>query len=554
MKALSLKSHSEIAELPIDSQWDMLTSAKRQKAQKWVGLVGFLVEQSKFTDTSISGVVDWFISIVGTSKYPSYEEMALKLGRNGNPPSRASLIAKCNSYRAEGIMGLVPKHKGSSRQEFGWEARAIHFWQLPSKPSYQAVAEWLNQEGHESASYNRVRAYLKSLPADIQIRGRIGQKLFNNTQRSYVRRTTVNLEPGTVYQGDGNTIDIYMRHPSGNKVWRAELTLWIDVASRYVVGWYVSEAESANSTLFALSHALISQNHIPAMLHIDNGSGYKNKMMSDDSYGFYHRLGISVMHSLPYNAKGKGHVERFFGTMQRKFLKRFPSYCGADMDNEASQKLLKDFHNGKTELPTREDFIRAFSAWLDVYHANPHRGLDGNTPQNVYADRTLTPLESESAAIFWPRTERTVRRACVHFGNREYGNSELIHYNGKQVQVEYNLHDDSMVRILDQKCRWICDAELIHKADYLPSSRIEEAKQKRAIAQTKRLAAKQREIEDRARIGITHDKVLDQFRESAGELACQNVSQVIPDHSQSQNPLDTLKTSTTKTINIEDIY
>ena len=510
---LPVKVSREIAALPTDSEWDALPDSKRQAAEKWATLVRYLVKKTLVESTSITSVVDWFLASINT-RDDEIIHLAKELGRNGKPPSRGNLIKRCKAYQERGIMGLVPKHKGSAAREWGWESRALFYWQKPSKPSYQLVAEWLEDEGHDTATYERVRRYIKSLPADYRERGRIGRKLFDNTRRSFIRRTTDGLAPGAVYQGDGNTLDVYLQHPTGKKPWRAELTLWIDVASRYVTGWYLSEAESGNSTLYALSHALFLQEHIPAYLHIDNGSGYKNMMMSDEATGFYSRLGISIMHSRPYNAKGKGHVERFFGTMQRKFLKQYDSFCGPEMDKEALQTLLKRVKKGEVSLPTRAEWIEDFIHWLERYHTTSHRGLDGKTPAEVWEQLERFPIEEASSAIFWPRKTRSVSRQSVRIDNREYSNAELLHYNGGQVIVEYALHRDDYVRILDNSGRWICDASLIQKQPYISESRIVDAENKRKLEQTKRLAVKQQEIEDRSQLGITHDQVL----ESAAQL------------------------------------
>ena len=439
-------------------------------------------------------------------------DVALKLGRKDKLPSKSTLNRWVNDYSAHGLIGLAPNHKGSDAKAYGWEARAHHLYSLPSKPSISAVARKLVAEGFDKVTEVRVRRYLNNLPADQgeMSRGRLGARLFNNTQKTFKRRTTENLPVGSIYSGDGHTLDVYLKHPNGGLApWRAELTLYIDITSRYVVGWWVSEAESANSTLFALSNALITLDHIPAYLHIDNGSGYKNKMMSDEATGFYARFGMSIMHSLPYNAKGKGHVERFFRTMECDCNKWFESYCGEEMADEPIQLLLKKVKKGEKQLPTLGQWMDAFTVWLDQYHNKTHRGLDGKTPAELWATLERHSVEPKSAAIFWPRTTRTVSRECVRLDNREYMAPTLIQYNGRKVQIEYNLHDDAQVRILDDKGRWVCDATLVNKVDYIPSSRIEEAKQKRLRSQIKRLEVHANEKRERAGLAVTHDQVLD---------------------------------------------
>ncbi len=442
---------------------------------------------------------------------PSLIDIAKTLGRKGELPSYSTINRWVNDYSKNGLLGLAPAHKGSERKDYGWEVRAMRLYALPSKPSISAVFRKLVSEGFADISESLVRRYINALPAQQgeMSRGRLGPRLYENTQKTFNRRSTENLPVGSCFQGDGHTLDIYMQHPTGKKPWRAELTLWIDVTSRYVVGWYLSEAESAHSTLFALSYSILKHDHVPAILHIDNGSGYKNKMMGDESTGFYARLGIDVMHSRPYNAKAKGQVERFFGTMERDFNKWFDSYCGADMADEAIQLLLKKYKKGEATLPTREQWMSAFTDWLEQYHNNPHGGLNGKTPAELWATLERHPVEMKSTAIFWPRTTRVVKRQAIMLDKREYMAPELVQYNNKKLTIEYNLHDDLSVRILDDKGRWLCDAKLVTKQDYLPASRLEEAKQKRLASSIKRLEVHAQEKRDRAGLSITHDQVID---------------------------------------------
>ena len=493
-----------------DDAWSRLPESKRKVANDRNKIVA-AVKQLIDDDYSQRAAIELLLLRIDANEADdALIEIARTLGRAGKPPGYSTVKRWMDDYNNYGLVGLAPSHKGSESKQYGWEVRALHLYSLPSKPSISAVARKLIAEGFDHVTETRVRRFINNLPADKAelSRGRLGTKLFNNTQKTFKRRSTENLPVGALYSGDGHTLDVYLQHPSGNKPWRAELTLYIDVTSRTIVGWYVSEAESAHSTLFALSHALITLDHIPAYLHIDNGSGYKNKMMSDDATGFYDRFGMSVMHSLPYNAKGKGHVERFFKTMECDFNKWYPSYCGADMADEAVQLLLKKHKKGEVQLPTLDQWCHDFEQWLEQYHNTKHRGLNGKTPAEVWATLERHPVEPRSAAIFWPRTTRTVSRECVRLDNREYMAPELIQYNSRQVQIEYNLHDDGFVRVMDNKGRWVCDAKLVNKIDYLPTSRLEEAKQKRLQSQIKRLEVHANEKRERAGLAITHDQVL----------------------------------------------
>lgn len=434
-------------------------------------------------------------------------KLALELGNKGQPVGKAQIVRWVQAAEEQGKQALVDERTGRKRQEYGWELRAMHLYARPQKPSMQFVVDQLQREGFETATYNRVRGYLMSLPTDLTTHstGRLGAQKARATARTYVQRDTEKLEVGMVYQGDGHTVDVYMAHPLTGDIWRPELTAWMDVKSRYITGWWLSESESAYTTLHALSYALLSQDHVPDSLHIDNGSGYKSKLMSDQNTGFYERWGIEVMFALPYNAKAKGQIERWFGTMERSFGKSWDSYCGADMSAEVLNKLVREVKAKRVQLPSIEQYRYALEQWIHEYHHKPHKSLDGKTPAQVWAGLQRAPLHTPEAAAFLPRETRKVNaRALITLHNRSYSNRELLHYANKDVWVEYNIHNDQWIRVLDTKGNWLCDAALVEKTDYLPTSRVEELKAKRLKNQLKRqeLAAD----ETRRRAGLLLDQ------------------------------------------------
>lgn len=493
-----------------ESAWHGLTEKKRDVAMRRLLLVKAVLAKEE-DGLSMSAGVNYVLKSIRLARATQILiTAAVSLGRKKNaPPSRGIVINWMNAYKESGPAGLAPKHRGSQRREYGWEARAIYLYNLPSKPDMAAVARWIREEGEETATESRVHRYIKSLPADVREgRSRLGPRLFANTKKGYVRRNTEMLPVGHLWQGDGHTLDLYLQHPTGSKVWRAELTAWMDIRSRYVPGFWIDENESALSTLFALGDAITRHDHIPAMLHIDNGSGYKNRMLSDKHTGFYERMGISIMHSRPYNAKGKGQIERWFKTLECDFNKRFVSYCGKDMSEEAIQKLLKQYAKGEITLPTKDQYIRALTVWIEIYNNTPHDSLDGKTPAQVWAGLERCPVEPKGAALFLPQKRRTVRRESIRIDNREYRNPELIAYDKQKLIVEFSIHDDAEVRVLDEQGCWICDATLVHKADYIPVSRIDEGSIKRAKKAVERLEKHADEKRRRAGLLVDHTETL----------------------------------------------
>ena len=125
-----------------------------------------------------------------------------------------------------------------------------------------------------------------------------------------------------VLAADGYCADVYLAHPLTGGLWRPELTVCIDVRSGFVPWWRADEHEGTYAVQNMWAECFAKWNHVPPFLYVDNGSGHKNRLMSDDMTGFYARAGIQqIIHAIPGNPHGKGWLERFFRSMRDDFLK-----------------------------------------------------------------------------------------------------------------------------------------------------------------------------------------------------------------------------------------
>lgn len=426
-------------------------------------------------------------------------------------PSAATLARWLKQYANGGLVELAPKYSGRQRQEYGWEARALELYNQGQRPAYATVALWLRQEGFEGASEHNVRRYLKKAPSNLTETGkkRVGAHFYAQNIKPYVVRDIKNLKVGFVYQGDGHTCDVYVAHPTTGRPFRPELTPWIDVRSHYVVGWWISESESAQTTLFSLSQSLLAHNHVPAYVHTDPGSGFKAKMISHEVTGFLQRFDIKPMLALPGNAKGKGLTEGWFRWFEERCGKRFQTFCGHCRTDDELSRLSTKIRRGEMELPTLQQYIDAIKAYVEFYNNNPNEGLEGQTPAELWAQLERVELHTPAEAIVRPRKECTVQRWKVRLDNRWYRNDRLQQYEGRRVVVEYSLHHDDVVWILDDNGRLVCEAQLVEKKDWLPASRIEEGQQRRLAGQTKRHELAIAEQQARARAPLSSVAMLD---------------------------------------------
>ncbi|MGI1671977.1 MAG: Mu transposase C-terminal domain-containing protein [Neptuniibacter sp.] len=469
-----------------------------------------------------------------------YIDTAKALGRKSKLPGRSTIAGWIKAYRNQGKAGLLDQYTGRVRQAKGWEAIACRLYNIPSKPSYAAVARKLKEDhGFEDASEAAVRRYLKSLPADMGENSpqRMGRKLYNNSQRHFIARTTENIPVGALYQGDGHTLDVYLAHPVTGDIWRAELTVWMDIRSRYIAAWYISNAESSIDTIRCIAQALMKHNHVPPLLYVDNGCGYASRMMADEVTGFYQRLDIECIFALPGNAKAKGQVERWFRTMERDLNVWFgDAFCGEGMADEISTKFVNDCKRGKKQPPSLEEWCSKFEDWLDKYHNRAHPEFKTTTPAELWQQLEPNPVNMDVLELLRPHKECKVQRGSVRLDNRWYRHEVLTQFNKQTVIVEYDLQSDERVTVRSKKGELICDATLVKKKDYLPSSRIEEAKQKATKAAVARLEKKVEEKKARAGLLLDHSDTLEQL-DQAGEVEVQH-SHVIEQEQSNQTTFE----------------
>lgn len=425
-------------------------------------------------------------------------------------PSWQTLDRWLEIYQSGGPVALASSYTGRVRRDYGWEARAVELYNQPQKPAYATVALWLRQEGHESASEHNVRRYLKKVPSSVAETGkkRLGAHFYAQNVKPHVVRDRTVLPVGLIYEGDGHCCDVYVQHPATGKAFRPELTVWIDVASRYVVGWWISEAESAQTTLFSISEAIVRHNNVPGYLHTDPGSGFIARMISDEVTGYLARLHIQPITALPGNARGKGDVEGWFRWFEERCGKRFETFCGHDRSDDFLRHLSVKVQRGLITLPTLAQYIDAIRDYVAFYN-QAHQDNLGSSPAMKWAELQNVPLELAAAAIIRPREQRTVQRWGVRLDNRLYRHADLQHYEGRSVIVEYSIHDDQHVAILDGAGRLICDAQLVEKKAWLPESRIEEAQQRRLQGQIERHQRHIAEQQARARLPVSAAAALD---------------------------------------------
>ena len=405
-------------------------------------------------------------------------------------PSRATVAGWIKLYRTRGNTGLLPKHRGRCVQVHAWHALAIELYNKPSNPSMAAVQRQLHEIHGYACSVDQVVAYLNALPASLGKKGRarLGNKTFGLTQNPYVIRHTRDLAAGDMWMADGYTIDEYLLHPRNARLWRPELTVWMDVKSRVVVGWRLGEAECCYDVQAAFIKAVATTNHVPVGIYIDNGSGFVAKQLLDAATGLYARAGIEqVYRARPGNPKAKGQVERFFGIVKDDFLKTTAglAFAGKDMAADAKREFNIQYYKISKrgdQLPAKytprtiQQWSTSFNEWLLRYSLRENPEYQGHSRWDVWSKLKPRPPIDTTITLARPRQECKVVRGMIRSGKLRYSHPSLYEFNGRKILLDYDLHDNSFAVARTSSGKLIAQLHVVSENPFVEPSRFEKNK------------------------------------------------------------------------------
>lgn len=401
---------------------------------------------------------------------------------------------------------LAPKVVRPDMAVPAWAKSFLASYQRPEKPTVEmAYGHCCDQwSAGERPSIHQVRRFLAKLGAVTRERGRMGARELKNIQ-PFVRRDFSLLEPNDVWSADGHTFDAEVQHPLHGRPFRPEITVFVDIATRRAGGWSVDLAESSTAVADALRCG-VERFGIPALIYVDNGSGYRNGMMNDAATGLVGRIGATMTHSLPYNSQARGVIERLHQTLWVDGAKELPGFIGREMDREArlsqfklSRRALKA--GGAMPLMPWHLFVQWVEARIAWYNSRAHRSLKNLSPDLAWANFEAKGWQAEHLTadelptLFRPRVTRTLARAEIRLFNNIYFARELEEFHGAQVHVAYDIHDASKVWVYLPDGRLLCEAEVNgNSKHYFPVPVVEQARQERARGRLARVDTKREEI------------------------------------------------------------
>ena len=215
------------------------------------------------------------------------------------------------------------------------------------------------------------------------------------------------------------------------------LVAFIDDATRVVPFAQFCRAENTSAFLPVLKQALMRRG-IPKRLFVDNGAAYRSKQLALVCA----KLGITLIHARAYHPQSKAKQERWFRTVRQQLLPRL-----SDTDRSSLAALN-----------------RRLWAWVEgEYHQRPHRGLDGQTPLDRWAQagnevRWLEPgLDLDDVCLLEARRKvHKDRTVSLHGAVYEVeaclvGNSVTLRYDPERLTARKSIqvHSDEGKRMAD---------------------------------------------------------------------------------------------------------
>jgi putative transposase len=359
--------------------------------------------------------------------------------------------------------------------EVWWLPMMLACYRKPQKPHItEAYAEfkkdWAAQGFKEKLpSYATAHRRLNKVPKVILEMGRsTGSEMA--AMRAFVRRDWSGSS-NEVWVGDGHTFKAKVRHPEHGYAFAPEVTVIIDAASRFIVGWAFSLSENQIAVSEALGKGMLKHGK-PLIYYSDNGSGQTAKTIDDHAGGMLARLGVEHETGIPGNPQGRGLIEGLWDITTIWVAKQMPTFQGTGMDEGTIRKNTQAIDSAKRKgdvpkfVPSWQQFIDACEARFDWYNTqHQHGSLGGKTPSEVYHanfdESWACPLsEDEIINLYRPFVERTPNRGEVRWINNVYFDKALAELPANtKVRVAYDLNDASKVWISDLNGRFICEAE-----------------------------------------------------------------------------------------------
>ncbi len=367
-------------------------------------------------------------------------------------------------YRCHGLVGLARQHRpdrGTHRlpRELQQliEGLALRRPQPSIATIHRQVGALALTQGWKPPSYSLVYALVRRLDPALVTLAQAGTKVYRQRFDLLYRREA--SRPNEVWQADHTPLDISVLDPRGQPA-RPWLTVILDDYSRAVAGFRIGlDAPSALGTALTLRQAIWRKGDprwqvcgIPDIFYTDHGSDFTSQHLEQVAAD----VKMVAVFSTVGEPRGRGKVERFFGTVNQLYLSVLPGYSPPEQPAAAPVLTLAELE------------ARLTASLLDDYHQRVH-GETGIPPRERWATGGFLPrlpdsLEQLDLLLLTVSKARRVQRDGIRFQGFRYLDLTLAGYVGETVTIRYDPRDLAEIRIFHQE-RFVCRAVCQELAD-----------------------------------------------------------------------------------------
>jgi len=309
------------------------------------------------------------------------------------------------------------------------------------------------EKGWSAPSYPVVYRIVADLDRGLVSLAHKGVAAYGNDFDLVLRRESTNAND--LWQADHTELDVIVLDESDRPV-RPWLTVILDDKSRAVAGYTVFLGDPTSlQTALALRQAIWRKPDpawpvcgLPSALYSDHGADFT----SDHIAQVCADLKVQLIHSTPGVPRGRGKIERFFGTVTTHLLPTLPGHIPP--------------HNFGRPITsptmTLSDLDSAIGQWLtNWYHPRVHPET-GQSPLHRWLGTGWLPRMPESLdelnlLLLTVATPRKVHRDGIHCHGLRYLALTLTAYVGEEVTVRYDPRDLAEIRVFHNN-QFLCVA------------------------------------------------------------------------------------------------
>lgn len=222
----------------------------------------------------------------------------------------------------------------------------------------------------------------------------------------------------------------------GKRKRKTYLIAFIDDATRVITHAQFAFSENTATFLPVFKQALIRRG-LPQRLYVDNGASYRSHHLSLVCA----KLGIALIHAKPFQPQGKGKIERFFRTCRAQLI--------SQLNSNDTQSL--------------ESINRRLAAWVEgEYHHCAHRGLDGQTPLERWAQ--------VADAVRYPDQHLDLDDLFLFETTRKVNKDRTVSLNGRLFEVDPALIGER-VTLRFNPANTFTPVQIVHQGQFIEMAR-----------------------------------------------------------------------------------